>query len=63
MQKRLITAKELAIYIGISREAIYQMLFKKEIPDYAIVRFGRSVRFDMEGIDKWIDENKGNSSD
>ena len=58
MEKRLITVKDLAIYISSSEGSIYQMIFRREIPGNAIIKIGRAVRFDIEEIDKWLEENR-----
>lgn len=58
MQKRLITVKELAVYIATTEGSIYQMLFKQNIPRNAIIKFGTAVRFDIKEIDKWIEEKR-----
>ena len=58
MEKRLITVKELADYISSTKGSIYQMLFRHEIPEQAVVKLGRAVRFDLKEIDKWIEGNK-----
>jgi len=58
MEKRLITVKELADYISATKGAIYQMLFRREIPEQAVVKLGRAVRFDLKEIDKWIEGSK-----
>jgi len=58
MEKRLITVKELADYISSTKGSIYQMLFKHMIPEQAVVKLGRAVRFDLKEIDKWIEGNK-----
>ena len=54
MEKRLITVKELSIYLGKSEGSIYQMIFRKEIPH---IKLGRSVRFDLQEINEWIEKH------
>ena len=58
MEKRLITVKELAEYISASKESIYQKIFRREIPETAIIKIGTAVRFDLIEIDKWIEANR-----
>lgn len=51
MEKRLITARELAEYLGSSVGGVYQRVARREIP---YVKIGGSLRFDLAEIEKWI---------
>ncbi len=53
--KRLMNAQELADYIGTTYLNVYQMVSKGGVP---FVKIGRSVRFDLLDIDKWIEHQK-----
>jgi len=55
MEKRLINAKDLADYIGTSRDQIYQMVSRRQLP---FVKIGKSTRFDLRDIEKWISDRK-----
>lgn len=48
------SVKEMAIYLGISKESMYRMVKAKEIPCH---RIGKLWRFNREEIDKWILNN------
>lgn len=56
--KRLLTAAELAEYIGSTKQSIYTQLSAGRIPPDWVVRNGKSVRFDKESIDGWINRSK-----
>jgi excisionase family DNA binding protein len=53
--RRLMTAQEVAEYIGTTHLNVYQMVSKRGIP---FVKIGRSVRFDLLDIDPWIERQK-----
>jgi len=55
VSKRLMTAQEVADYIGTTHLNVYQMVSKRGIP---FVKIGRSVRFDLFDIDPWIEGQK-----
>jgi excisionase family DNA binding protein len=48
----LLTAKELAEKLSVSHMTIHR-LRKKGLP---VIKLGRSVRFDLEKVSVWIDE-------
>ena len=52
--KKLLTVKELALYLGKSQAAIYQLVARRQIP---YVKLGRSVCFDIPTIDEWLKSN------
>ena len=54
MEKRLMNIKELSEYLGTSKGSLYTMVFMRKIPKECIVKIGRSLRFEKEGIDRWI---------
>ena len=47
MRDRLLTARELANYIGLSPATVLDKWERRELPGY---RFGRAVRFDLEEV-------------
>ena len=51
MQKRLMTTREAAIYLGLSVAALYQLVHRKLIP---VIRIGRALRFDIVALNDWI---------
>lgn len=58
MVKRLITAKELAEYIGSTEGSIRTLQCQGKIPSKWIVKMGRSVRYDIQEINKFIEDSK-----
>jgi len=53
IEPRLLTAKQVSIYLGFPLSTIYTMVEKKQIP---FKRFGKkAIRFDLRDIDKWVD--------
>jgi len=53
MMKDIMSTKELAQYIGLSKSKIYQLIRQKKIPASKI---GRQYKFSKEMIDAWIRE-------
>jgi excisionase family DNA binding protein len=47
--------QQIASYLGVSKETIYRMLEKEEIPSY---RIGKLWRFDPVQIDQWVKGEK-----
>lgn len=56
--KRLLTVKELANYLGLTVRSVYTRKSRGSIPVNCIVKLGESVRFDLDEINKWIDNLK-----
>lgn len=58
LSKRLLTAKELAEYIGWPVTTIYTQKCRGIFPKQSIVKFHNSHKlfFDKQVIDEWIDE-------
>lgn len=55
MEPRLLTVKQLAVYLNFPRSTIYAMVQQKQIP---FRRFGKKIiRFDKKDIDKWVDKH------
>ena len=54
--EKLLTVKEVAKIIQLSKYAIYQMVANDSIPYIKIGATNRSVRFDKEKIEKWLNK-------
>lgn len=52
--RRLFNIREVAEYTGLSVHTLYTMVSQRRIP---FVKAGRLVRFDLKGIDSWIEKN------
>ena len=59
MDKRLLTIKEVGIYLNMNIRTLYSYVQKGIIPHYRLGK-GRngSIRFDLNLIDEWIDANR-----
>ena len=58
IEKRLLNVEELAEYMGTTPKTIYSLKCKGEIPNNCIVKRGKSLRFDILEVDKWIGDLK-----
>jgi excisionase family DNA binding protein len=54
VKRRFLTVKETAEFLNLSADYIYQLTGQKKIPH---VRIGRKVLFDVDKLEKFIDEN------
>lgn len=54
MEKRLMNIKELSEYIATPVGSIYTMVCLQKIPPECVVKIGRALRFERDGIDTWI---------
>ena len=62
MGPRLVSAEELAMYIGTTKKSIYTYKCLGRIPKQWIVPVSRrSIRFDLSEVDKSIEETKGST--
>lgn len=52
--KKLIDINQLAEYIGVSTHTIYLWVSQRKIP---YVKLGRNLRFRVDDIEQWIEEN------
>jgi len=52
MQRKTLTVNEVADYIGVHPDTIYNMVREKQIPH---VRVRRRIFFTVEAIDRWLD--------
>ncbi|MBN1272508.1 MAG: helix-turn-helix domain-containing protein [Candidatus Aminicenantes bacterium] len=55
-QKRLMTVKELADYLRIHDQTVYQLIYQRRIP--FIKKKGLGYRFKPEEIKKWLEEDE-----
>lgn len=53
MKRRLISVKEAAEFLNLSADYLYQLAGEKKIPH---VRIGRKLLFDMNKLEKFIEE-------
>ncbi|MEK6455230.1 helix-turn-helix domain-containing protein [Caldifermentibacillus hisashii] len=55
MKRKTLTVNEVADYIGVHPDTIYNMVREKQIPH---VRVRRRIFFTVEAIDRWLDEQE-----
>lgn len=55
----LMTGADLARLLSTSKAGVYQRLSRGQVPAAAIVRIGRTVRFDPAGVAAWLESLKG----
>ncbi len=55
-KKRLITTKEAALYLGTTENSLRSLRCQRKLPPDWMISIGRSVRFDLQAIDNWIDK-------
>ena len=56
--RKFLNIDELAKYLSIPKSTIYTHVCTGKIPQKIIVRFGRSLRFDINAVNAWIEENR-----
>ena len=54
VEQRLIGVEEVAHMLGMSKNTIYCWVSQRRIP---FVKCGRLTKFDVQKIEKWIEEN------
>jgi excisionase family DNA binding protein len=52
--KRLLTAREAALYLGLAVDTTYRMARLRELPS---VRVGRALRFDYRALERYIERH------
>ena len=62
IKKRLLTVNELAEYMGTTPKSIYTQKCKGKIPKACIIKRGKSLRFDIIEVDKWIIDLNGEAN-
>jgi excisionase family DNA binding protein len=55
IQKRLLTIKEAAVYLGRSVCGVRELIWAGKLP---YVRFDRRIHLDIHDLEKFIEENK-----
>lgn len=56
--KRLLDVKGLSDYLSLPTATIYSWVSLRRIPECAVIRLGRSLRFDLQEIDAWVEQQK-----
>ena len=56
--KRLVTADELSLYLGLPKPTIYTWASLRRFPSGVVVHLGRALRFDLQAVDAWIASQK-----
>jgi excisionase family DNA binding protein len=54
------TAKELAAYLKLNPQTVYRKAKKKGEDKLPSVRIGRSIRFNKNDINNWLNKNSNN---
>lgn len=55
--EKLMTINQVAEMLSLSKFAIYNMVYADKIPYIKIGRTNRSIRFDRNKINQWINKN------
>lgn len=55
---RLMNIRQLSGYMAMPVATIYTWVCLRRVPASCIVRLGRSLRFDREAVDRWIEEQR-----
>lgn len=55
---RLMNIRQLSGYLAMPVATIYTWVCLRRVPASCIVRLGRSLRFDREAVDLWIEEQR-----
>jgi excisionase family DNA binding protein len=59
MTKKLLTVDGLSDYLSMPKPTIYTWVCLRKIPAPCIVKLGRSLRFDVEAVDNWVNAQRG----
>ena len=52
--KRLLTTREAAEYLGLAEETVYKKSRLRELPS---VKVGRSLRFDVQALEHYVEQH------
>ena len=52
--KRLLTTRETAEYLGLAEETVYKKSRLRELPS---VKVGRSLRFDVQALERYVEQH------
>lgn len=55
-RQNMLTVREAAMYLGVSKSTIYKLTMHKTIPHYK--PFGEKIYFDKSELDTWLHRNK-----
>lgn len=55
----LLTPDDVATWLRITKQAVYDMVHRGEIPASCIVKIGTRLRFDAEALRRWLAEKRG----
>ncbi|MBJ7931849.1 hypothetical protein COO04_09930 [Bacillus toyonensis] len=58
MQRRTMTVKEVAVFLGVSVDVVYEQVRKGKIPYF---RVGRRILFRIETLEIWMSTAEENS--
>jgi excisionase family DNA binding protein len=53
LEVRILTAKQVAEYLQLSKSKVYYMISRKQLPHF---RVGKNVRVRMSDLFKWLDQ-------
>jgi len=59
MERKPMTVKEMALYLGVHLDTVYKMARANEIPHY---RLRSRILFTKETVDAWIEEQQKKST-
>ena len=57
MENKLMTINEVAELLNLSKFAVYNMVYANRIPYIKVGRTNRSIRFDHNKINLWLNKN------
>jgi excisionase family DNA binding protein len=52
MTRRWYSVREAAEYFSMSKKTLYSLAARKRLPDGAVLRLGRQIRFDVRAIEE-----------
>ncbi len=52
--KRLLDVREAAVYLGLQVDTVYKKARLRELPS---VKVGRALRFDVVGLDRYVEQH------
>jgi excisionase family DNA binding protein len=58
VERTTLTVLEIAEYLGVSKDLIYQMVKAKQIPSISI---GRRILFKLDSVDRWLAQKESES--
>lgn len=58
IRRRLLDVDGLSSYLSLPKATIYTWVSLRKIPERAIIRLGRTLRFDLKEIDAWVEQQK-----